>query len=308
MDIYTRLSDLPDDMARPALAIGKFDGVHVGHARILARLVEYARRESRPAVVFTFDPPPRDILTPDRPTALLCDLEEKRKLIERAGVDALILYPTTREFLNQTAEEFFSETLVDRLRVARLVEGESFSFGRGREGRGERLKALCRDAKVALDVVPSAELDGSPISSSAIRAALRACDVVGAARRLGRRYRLKGVVGRGDQRGRELGFPTANLTQPTSLLPGAALYSAIVTLPNGERRRAAVNLGGNPTFGVDSVKIEAHLLEFSGDLYGAPLTIDFCEKIRDIVAFDSPDALLRQMRSDLEIARRAPWD
>ncbi|MBQ9372586.1 MAG: riboflavin kinase, partial [Thermoguttaceae bacterium] len=131
---------------------------------------------------------------------------------------------------------------------------------------------------------------------------------VGAARRLGRRYRLKGVVGRGDQRGRELGFPTANLTQPTSLLPGAALYSAIVTLPNGERRRAAVNLGGNPTFGVDSVKIEAHLLEFSGDLYGAPLTIDFCEKIRDIVAFDSPDALLRQMRSDLEIARRAPWD
>ncbi len=308
MDIYTRLSELGDRATHAALAIGKFDGLHLGHARILERLVEYARRENRPALVFTFDPPPRDILKPDAPTALLCDLEEKCKLIERAGVDALILYPTTREFLNQTAEQFFRETLVDRLKIARLVEGESFSFGRGREGRGEKLRALCRDANVALDVVPSAECENAVVSSSAIRAALREGDVVGAAKRLGRRYRLKGVVGRGDQRGRLLGFPTANLTFPTSLVPRPALYSAIVTLPDGARRRAAVNLGGNPTFGIDAVKIEAHLLDFSGDLYDQPLAIDFCNKIRDIIRFESSDALLRQMRADLEIVRGVPWD
>ena len=308
MRVFTSAEDVRQEIRRCAVAIGKFDGLHLGHARLLARLVECAKNKGVCALALTFDPSPVQILRPDLPFAQLCDLDEKLALLERANVDAVLLCQTTRDFLNQTADDFFQTLIVEQLRAVALVEGENFSFGKGREGRGEKLRALCRDADVELDVVPRLEIDGAPVSSSAVRRALARGDVADAAKRLGRPYRLKGVVGRGDARGRRLGFPTANLVRTTSASPQAALYAAFAILPDGRRKSAAVNVGGNPTFGVDAFKIEAHLLDFSGDLYDQPLALDFVQKLRDVQTFPSKDALARQMADDLARVKRVLED
>lgn len=287
------------------LSIGKFDGLHRGHAEILGRLTRKARLLGVPSVVFTFDPPPIQVLRPDLPPpTLLCDVDQKIAAFERFGPDALVLFPTTREFLARSAPEFFREIVVERFGAVALVEGSNFNFGRAKEGNGAVLAELCGRFNVDLEIAPSVEIDGVAVSSSSIRALIRSGEVERAAAALGRPYRLRGIVESGDRRGRTLGFPTANLGQTATVLPNPGVYAATATLENGETFAAAVNLGGNPTFGVDAVKIEVHLLDFSGDLYGTRLDVDFRRKIREVVTFASKDALIERLNRDLDEIRR----
>ena len=304
MEIFNRLEDVPSRFRGGVLSIGKFDGLHLGHARIMAKTVAMAKRGGVPSVVFTFSPAPVNILRPQFASAPLVDVETKRALIAGAGIDALVEFPTTREFLEQSANDFFRDVVSSRLAAVGLVEGASFSFGKNREGTGERLAALANQYGVELEIVPSVAIDGIVVSSSAVRRALSAGDVRLAARLLGRRHEISGIVVHGDERGRTLGYPTANLDAPGVFLPQNALYAAIARLDDGKTRPAAVNFGGNPTFGVDRCKIEAYLLDFSGDIYGKPLTLEFCAKLRDIEKFPDKESLSRQMARDVEETRR----
>ena len=206
-----------------------------------------------------------------------------------------------RRFMN--ADEFFSRVVVDQIGAVGMVEGENFSFGRNREGSKSRLKELAERRHIEVTIAPSVAVAGTIVSSSAIRKALEKGAVELAAEMLGRRYCVRGIVGRGDMRGRTLGFPTANLTKTEAFLPGNALYAAIARTEDGVARPAAVNLGDNPTFGIGERKIEAHLQNFSGDLYDKPLTLEFCSKLRDVVKFPSKEALQEQMTRDVARTR-----
>ena len=305
MKTFRRLENFPAELRGGVLSVGKFDGLHRGHAEILARLIETARRRGAPAVVFTFDPPPALALRPDAPYPLLCDVEQKIALFERFDLDALVLFPTSKSFLSLSASEFIDETVVGVFGATGLVEGEDFLFGRGQEAGGAALSDLCARFGLTLEIAPSVLLDGEPISSSSIRAAVARGDVANAARALGRPFRLSGVVETGDRRGRTLGFPTANVSVPTStVVPAPGLYAAKATLPNGRTFAAAVTVGGNPTFGVSTLKIESHLLDFSGDIYGQTLTLDFLRRLRDVVPFPNKEALLAQIAQDVAETRR----
>ena len=304
MELFNRLEDVAPKFRGAVLSIGKFDGLHLGHSRIMAQTIAMANRQGAPSLVFTFSPAPANILRPESAPAPLVDAATKRALIAQTGIDALVEFPTTREFLDQSADDFFRAVVSDRLAARGLVEGASFSFGKGREGRGERLVALANEFDVALEIVPPVAVSDVVVSSSQIRRALENGDVRLAARLLGRRHKIVGPVVHGERRGRSLGFPTANLDDPGVFLPQNALYAAIARLDDGTLRPAAVNLGGNPTFGVERRKIEAHLLDFSGDLYGRRLTLEFCSKLRDVVKFPDKESLLRQMARDVEETRR----
>ena len=304
MEIFNRLEDVAPNFRGGVLSIGKFDGLHLGHLRIMAQTIAMAKRKGAPSVVFTFSPAPGKILRPESALAPLVDSATKRALIAQTGVDALVEFPTTREFLNQSADEFFRDVVSNRFAAVGLVEGASFSFGKGREGRGAQLVALAERFNVALELAESVTVDGIVVSSSQIRRALDDGDVRLAARLLGRRHKIVGSVAHGERRGRTLGYPPANLDDPGVFLPQNALYAAIARLDDGTLRPAAVNLGGNPTFGVERRKIEAYLLDFSGDLYGRRLTLEFCAKLRDVVRFPDKEALLRQMARDVEKTRQ----
>ncbi len=304
MEIFNRVDELPSHIRGGVLSIGKFDGLHLGHARIISSARATARRRGAMVVVFTFHPSPMAILRPESAPAPITDPDTKRALLERSGVDALIEFPTTREFLSLTAEEFFSEIVVERLGAVAITEGASFAFGRDRVGPGSGLEELAARFGVELDVAQAVRVGETVVSSSAIRNALARGDVECASKLLGRRYAISGVVEHGDARGQTLGYPTANVADPGVFLPREGIYAARARMENGEIRAAAVNLGGNPTFGVAERKIEAHLLDYRGDLYGVRLELEFCARLRDVVQFSSKEALLAQMARDVDDVRR----
>jgi riboflavin kinase/FMN adenylyltransferase len=215
----------------------------------------------------------------------------------------VLILQTTPDLLQLRAGEFFHEVVTTRLAARAMVEGVNFGFGRGREGNVEALTGLCRQAGLALVVVPPLEIDGRPVSSSRVRHALERGDVRQAAELLGRCYRLRGIVGRGQQRGRTLGFPTANLEHMQSLVPGDGVYAVRVHGP-GSVWPGAANVGPNPTFGEHARKIEVHLIGFQGDLLGQPLAIDFVERLRDTRPFAGVAELVEQLRADVEQSRR----
>ncbi|MDO5309389.1 MAG: bifunctional riboflavin kinase/FAD synthetase [Planctomycetia bacterium] len=302
METIRSLNDYPSALKHCVVSIGKFDGLHLGHRRIIQRAVALARNLNAPAVAFTFEPTPAKILRPQKAPCPLCDPELRIKLMAQLGLDAVVLFPTTREFLEQSAHDFFLKTLVQKLDVIALVEGHNFHFGRNHEGN-ELLTTLCREHNVTFEVVDFAQYAGQIVSSSAIRAALANGDVSLAHKLLGRPYALSGIVGHGDQRGRTLGYPTANLVETTTYLPGHGLYAALARLQDGRTYAASVNLGGNPTFGVTETKIESYLLDFHGDLYDQALTLEFRYKLRDVVHFPSQEAFLQQLRHDVARTR-----
>jgi len=303
VEIFRRLEEFPEKMKGCAVSIGKFDGLHRGHADILERVTRQAQRRGASSVVFTFEPSPALVLRPQEAPRAICSVEQKIELFERAKIDALILLSTTREFLKQTPTEFFQRVVVDALGATALVEGADFCFGRDRSGDNEALVSFCASRGIDVEIAPSLSYDDAPISSSAIRALIRAGDVSRASAFLGRPYRLRGIVESGDRRGRTLGYPTANLGSTTTVLPAPGSYAALARTDAGRVYASAVNVGGNPTFGVDAFKIEAFLLDFSGDLYGRRLELDFLEKLRDVRSFDSKEALLEQMKLDVQKTR-----
>jgi riboflavin kinase/FMN adenylyltransferase len=284
------------------VTIGNFDGVHRGHQSMLATLVAKARAARTLAVVMTFDPHPIALLRPQHTPPALSLREHKLELFERHGIDTTVVYPTDHALLRLTPDEFFRDIVLGELNAAGLVEGPNFFFGHRRAGNVQTLRILCASAGRLLEIVPAVIVSGRMISSSEVRSRIACGQMAEAVEMLGHPYRVRGVVSRGSERGRTIGFPTANLEGVTTLLPPNGVYAGCCSI-QGTTHPAAINLGPNPTFGEPARKFEMHLLDFSGDLYGQTLDVDFLARIRDVARFESSDALKQQLNRDLEAVR-----
>ena len=302
MKLIRTSHDWPRELLSGAVAIGNFDGVHRGHARIVARLLEQARAVNGPAVVFTFDPHPVRLLRPDAAPPPLTWTDRKAELLAELGVDAMIAYPTDEALLALSAREFFDTIVRQRLDARAMVEGPNFFFGRGRTGTVVLLRELCRDSGISLDVVEPLTIGGDYVSSSRVRTLIQQGDVRAAGELLTQPYRMRGMVTHGAGRGAKIGFPTANVAAIDTLLPAQGVYAGRAITAAGTWL-AAINIGPNPTFGEQTLKVEIHLIDFHGSLYGQPLAVDFLTRLRDIHPFPSVDALKTQLRNDVEQAK-----
>lgn len=286
-----------------AVTVGNFDGVHLGHAAIVRRLIAASRRIDAPAVAFTFDPHPAAVVRPDHAPVPLTTPARRATLLRAIGVDAVVVQPTDKDLVSLTADRFYREILRERLHAVALVEGADFRFGANRKGDVRLLETLCSRDGVAFETVEAVLADGLPVSSSRIRGLIAAGRVAEAAILLASPYRLTGTVVEGANRGATIGFPTANLSGVATLLPAPGVYAARVTLPDRGSRPAAVHVGPNISFGETRIGVEAHLIGFSGSLYGCSLDVDFVERLRDTQKFDSIDGLVAQLAKD--VARAA---
>jgi riboflavin kinase/FMN adenylyltransferase len=285
------------------VAIGNFDGVHLGHAKIVERLVQRARQLAGPAVVLTFDPHPVRILRPEQSPPPLTWTDRKAQLLSRLRVDWMVVCPTDEQFLRLSPEEFFATVVKHTLDARGLVEGPNFFFGHDRRGDIDRLDRLAREAGIELDVVPAVVIDGDRVSSSRIRRSLVGGNVAAACRMLTEPYRIRGMVTHGMARGARLGFPTANLEAIDTLVPADGVYAGRAWLAD-RPFKAAVHVGPVPTFGQNARRVEVHLIGFQGSIYGEPLEVDFLERLRDIRSFPSADALREQLATDVRRAEK----
>jgi riboflavin kinase / FMN adenylyltransferase len=303
MHIIRQLKDLPEQARGGAVAIGNFDGVHRGHVAIVERLLERAKAVRGPAIVFTFDPHPVRLLRPEQSPPPLTWTERKAELLKANGVDWIVAYPTDQALLHLSAQDFFEQIVRGTLDSRAMVEGANFYFGHNREGTIGRLKELTSAAGMSLDVVEPVEIDGAIVSSSRVRQLIAAGDLAAANRLLSQPYRIRGIVTHGAGRGAKIGFPTANLAGIDTLLPGAGVYAGRAWV-SGERWPAAINLGTSPTFDDDSLRVEIHLIGQQESLYGLPMEVDFLTRLRDIRPFPSVDALVEQLKADVDEAKR----
>jgi riboflavin kinase / FMN adenylyltransferase len=304
------LDDVPAGWGRCVITIGEFDGVHRGHQRIVERAAQAGRERGLPVVVITFDPHPDEVVRPGSHPPLLCSARRRAELLAGLGADAVLVLPFTLEFSRLDPGEFVRTVLVDRLHAAMVVVGEDFRFGHKAAGDVPLLAKLGEKYDFTTEGIPLLGAEGARISSTSIRDMLAAGDVAAAAKALGRPHRVEGVVVRGHQRGRALGFPTANLeTPPHTAIPADGIYAGwLASLDeNGrdaERWPAAISIGTNPTFGEGERTVEAYALDRTDlDLYGMHAAIDFTARLRGTLRFDSVDALVEQMRRDVDQAR-----
>jgi riboflavin kinase/FMN adenylyltransferase len=285
------------------VAVGNFDGVHLGHAAIARVLVAAARDRGVPAVALTFDPHPATLVRPGAAPAPLSTPARRAELLLALGLDAVLVQPTDAALVTLSAEEFYREILRGRLGAVAIVEGADFRFGAGRQGDVQLLRRLGAADGLAVDVVPPVTVGVGPVSSSRLRALVAAGDVAAAAALATAPYRLTGTVIEGARRGRGLGFPTANLAAVATLLPAAGVYAARATVsgdgPAAVWHPAAVNVGPAPTFGVEASGVEVHLIGFDGDLYGKALDVDFLARLRDTRRFATIDELKAQLAADV---------
>lgn len=279
--------------------MGNFDGVHLGHAAIVRQLCGVANRLGVPAVALTFDPHPAAVVRPDAAPALLTTPARRAALLRSLGADAVVVQPTDRSLVALSAELFYADILQGRLHARAIVEGTDFRFGAHRSGDIRLLEALCGRDGVTLETVPAVMADGLPVSSSRLRGLIAAGAVREASLLMTSPYRLSGTVVEGAKRGATIGFPTANLSGMVTLLPGAGVYAARVTLPDRTIHPAAVHIGPNISFGETRISVEAHLIGFSGTLYGCSLDVDFLERLRETQRFSSIDALKVQLTADV---------
>lgn len=287
------------------VAIGNFDGVHRGHQSMISQLVEQARAANVPAVVLTFNPHPIRLLRPEKAPPSLSTIRRKAELLGHHGVDFVIAYPTNRDLLNLSPRDFFDQIIVDKLNARGLIEGPNFFFGRDRAGDTATLREYCNDAGLRLTIVKPVEHgDDGLVSSSMIRKAIASGMMEDAVRLLGHPFQLQGIVAKGAQRGRKLGFATANLSKIETLLPSDGVYGGRCSV-DGRQFRAAINIGPNPTFAEDHRKVEVHLLDFDEQLYGAMLSVDLLMRIRETTAFDSVDELKAQIQRDVQQIRNS---
>ncbi len=305
MDIWRSLEEVPADLGRTVVVIGNFDGVHLGHQHVLGRAREVADERGAAVVAVTFDPHPMAVLRPEHAPVQLTSLEQRADLLAAAGADHVLAVPFDLAMAAWAPEEFAQRVLVDALHTAAVVVGANFRFGSRASGDVATLRVIGEAS--GFDVEPLA-LDGGPMvwSSTYVRQCLAAGDVAGAAEALGRPYAVRGVVVRGDQRGRELGFPTANVpTDGLTAAPADGVYAGrLRRTDTGEVFPAAISVGTNPTFdGVRERRVESYVLGRTDlDLYGVEVEVSFVERLRGMVAFESVDKLVAQMDDDVRRA------
>jgi riboflavin kinase / FMN adenylyltransferase len=296
---------LPPDGRGTVVTVGTFDGVHRGHRAVLDEIGRRAEATGRRSVLVTFHPHPLRIVRPEAAPPLLTTPVEKKEILAESGLDWAVFLDFTPALSRLTPRQFVERVLVDRIGVSELVIGYDHGFGHGRTGDADTLRAVGRELGFSVDVVPPVLLGEDSISSSRIRRAVASGDMAGAAGGLGRFYSARGVVVRGDGRGRGLGFPTANLHigDPDKLLPPAGIYAVFVVVRGVGRLLGALHLGPRPTFQGSLPTVEVHLMDWEGDLYGEEIRIDFVEWLRDVLPFGSVRALVDQMRLDVARAR-----
>ena len=314
--IFRRLEDIQLD-TRSIITVGTFDGLHRGHQEIIRVLKKEARARQGSTTVVTFDPHPQVVLQrPDKPPVqILSTAAEKIALLQHENVDRVLVIPFTLEFSRRASENFVREILCQCVGLQAMVVGHDHGFGKNREGDFATLQRLGAELGFAVHEVPPFELGGVTLSSTKVREALLNGEVEKASEYLGRQYALSGTVEHGDERGRTLGFPTANLRpgNGNKLAPANGVYAVWVEIVDSAAARpeaakkypAMLNIGLRPTFGKLTRTIEAHLLDFSGELYGATLNIYFGKRLRNEQKFESPAALVAQLHRDREVARQA---
>lgn len=294
---------IPAHLAGGIVALGNFDGFHLGHQAVVGAAVARARAEGRPALVATFDPHPIRYFKPDAAPFRLTTLDQRERLFAAAGVDAMIVFGFDAELAALSAEAFVEQRLLAALKVGGVVTGEDFTFGRARSGDVNALRAWGRARGFSTDAVAPVRLDGETISSSRIRAALIAGDAETAARLLTRPYAIEGVVQHGDKLGRTIGYPTANLDMGEYLRPAYGIYAVRGRLDDGRVLDGAANLGIRPSFDPPKELLEPHFFDFAGDLYGRTVSVELIDYLRPEAKFDTLDALVTQMDADCARAR-----
>ena len=296
-------SAVPEPLRGGIVALGNFDGFHKGHQAVVGRAVSRARAEGRPALVATFDPHPVRHFKPDLPPFRLTTLDQRERLFGEAGADAMLVFQFGDELAQVTAPDFVTDYLVSRVGAAGVVTGEDFTFGKGRGGDMEVLKLLGRANRISVDAVAPVAEDGEPVSSSRIREALQAGDCETAARLLTRPFAIESVVEHGDKRGRELGYPTANLPLGPYLRPRFGVYAVRGRIEGDRILDGVANLGTRPMFDPPKELLEPYFFDFDGDLYGQTIEVALHSFIRDEALFDSIDDLKAQIAADAAVAR-----
>jgi riboflavin kinase/FMN adenylyltransferase len=309
MEVIRGVENLGRTLSRAVLTIGNFDGVHLGHQRIIGRAVEKARERGGISVAYTFRPHPQVALRPASSLPLLTTYDEKLELMGKLGLDVVIEEPFSREFSVIAPEEFFRDFLLRRVSAESIVVGYDFSFGKERQGHLEKLEALCREAGVELEIVQAQRSGSEVVSSSAVRQHLLQGEVEAAARLLGRDFFYRGIVVKGEGRGRTIGFPTANLKLETKLTLPYGVYATHASV-GGVSYPSVTNVGVRPTFRAPDgselpALIETHLLDVTRDLYGTTLEVSFVKRLRAERKFAGIDALKAQIALDADEARAA---
>lgn len=307
MNVVYGLDGLSKPLDRCVLTIGNFDGVHLAHRQLLAQAGVYAAQSGAPVVALTFEPHPLAVVAPDKVPPRLTSLKDKLALLDQLGVDLTIIARSEPALLHMEAELFVDSVIRERFRPTHIVEGPSFGFGKGRRGNAELLRRLAPSFGCEVHIVDPVRLtldDGQHVmvTSSLIRELLLGGHVRRAAMCLGRNHTITGNVVAGDQRGRQLGFPTANLDGIEQLIPMEGVYSGLAEVAH-RRFSAAISIGRSPTFDGRHVRVEAHLLDFSGDLYGQCLRLEFVRFLRRQMTFASAEALIAQLQLDVQAAR-----
>jgi len=308
MRIYRHYQSLPEEARGAAIAVGNFDGVHRGHQAVIGEAGRIARATDIPWAVLTFEPHPRRVFQPDQPPFRLTPLRAKARALEALGVDAMIVQRFNRDFSQRPAEDFVTDVLVGGFGARHVVAGYDFVFGYKRGGNCELLLAMGQKLGFGFTAVSAVEDEsGAVYSSTRIRECLGNGDVRGAAAILGRPFSFEGRVSHGDQRGRTIGFPTLNLHLGSSVRPALGVYAVRVGIVEDGKttwRDGVANIGKRPTFGGEDVILEAHLLDFDGDLYGALIAVTLIDHIRAEKKFDGLEALRAQIAADTETARK----
>ena len=307
MERWRGLEQVPGRWGRCVVTIGVFDGVHRGHQQLIGRAVDKARELGVPCVLLTFDPHPIEVVRPGSHPPLLTGQRHKADLVEELGVDVFCVLPVTLDLMRRDASEFVHTVLVETLHASAVVVGENFRYGAG--GAGD-VAAMAEDGRRWGFTVEGFPLQGSGDtrwSSTYVRSCVTSGDVRAAGEALGREHRIAGIVVRGDQRGREMGYPTANLEPlPWSAIPSDGIYAGRLVRGSGAKTEllpAAISIGTNPTFAGNERRIEAYVLDFSGDLYGEHVGLAFTERLRDTLRFDGMEPLMAQMALDVERTR-----
>ena len=303
MDIIIGIENIQRKFRNPVLTLGNFDGVHLGHQRIFEDLREEARRIDGEAVVFTFDPHPLQILDPQKCPPAITPFKQKLMLLEKLGIDVVIVAAFDLDLANLTPEAFVKGVLVDKIGAKKILVGYNYFFGKNRRGNVEMLKRLGQKYGFEVKVVDAMAVNDIPVSSSKIREFIQSGKMPEAAQLLGRNYLLIGKVIWGADRGKKLGFPTANLEVLNGLYPKTGVYAVEVIM--GDKTYPGVaDVGYNPTFGENPLSVEVHILDFARDIYGEEIQLIFHERIRDERAFENPESLAQQIRKDIDAARK----
>ena len=304
MKVYSSLEEIKKPFYRPALTIGNFDGVHLGHQALFRKVVELADARKGDKVALTFHPHPMKVLRPDNPPKLICTLEQKIELIMASGIEHLVCLPFTRQFASTPASQFVEKILFNTIGVEDLVVGYDYACGKGREGDINFLKKMGQTLGFKVHVIPPVKINGIIVSSTAIREFVKKGDMKMVRKMLGRFYQIRGVVQKGKRRGGPVvGFPTANLAiNPEDLCPKPGVY-AVQVIHADKLYNGVVNIGFNPTFGDGQLGAEVHIFDFNKEIYGHEIKVNIVERIRDEKRFSGPAELAAQIKKDIQKAK-----